>query len=51
MLAAALAVSIAGYLIASVFLHETHLRYIALFFGFAIAIARLARKQIGEAAT
>lgn len=49
MLASALAVSIAGYLIASVFLHETHLRYIALFFGFAIAIARLARKQIGEA--
>jgi putative inorganic carbon (HCO3(-)) transporter len=46
MLAAALAVAIAGYLIASVFLHETHLRYIALYFGFVIAMARLARKQV-----
>lgn len=45
MLAAALAVAIAGYLIASVFLHETHLRYIGLYFGFAIAIARLARHR------
>ncbi|MFL6247948.1 MAG: O-antigen ligase family protein, partial [Thermoanaerobaculia bacterium] len=43
MLAAALAVSIAGYLIASVFLHETHQRYIGLYFGFAIAVGRLAR--------
>jgi O-antigen ligase len=45
MLASALAVAIAGYLIASVFLHETHLRYIALYFGFAIAMARLARHR------
>ncbi|HEX6640875.1 MAG TPA: O-antigen ligase family protein [Thermoanaerobaculia bacterium] len=44
--ASALAVAIAGYLIASVFLHETHLRYIALYFGFVIATARLARKQV-----
>ncbi len=44
-LAAALAVAIAGYLVASVFLHETHLRYLALYFGFAIAIARLARHR------
>lgn len=45
LLATALAVSIAGYLIASVFLHETHLRYLALFFGFVIAMARLARRK------
>ena len=43
-LTAALAVAIAGYLIASVFLHETHLRYLALYFGFAIAISRLSRE-------
>jgi O-antigen ligase len=48
MLAAALAVAIAGYLIASVFLHETHLRYLALYFGFVIAIARLARDRGGQ---
>jgi O-antigen ligase len=42
-LAIAMAVAIAGYMIASVFLHETHIRYIALYFGFVIAIARLAR--------
>lgn len=45
MIAAALGVAIAGYLVASVFLHETHVRYIALYFGFAIAIARLARDR------
>jgi O-antigen ligase len=49
-LVAALAVAIAGYLIASVFLHETHLRYLALYFGFVIAIARLSRTQAAEAA-
>lgn len=45
MLAAALAVAIAGYLVASVFLHETHLRYLGLYFGFAIATGRLARDR------
>jgi O-antigen ligase len=33
--------AVAGYLVASVFLHETHLRYLALYFGFSIAVARL----------
>jgi O-antigen ligase len=42
MLATVVAVAIASYLVASVFLHETHLRYIALYFGFAIATKRLA---------
>lgn len=36
------AVAIAGYLLASVFLHESHHRYIALYLGFVCAIARLA---------
>jgi O-antigen ligase len=49
-LTAALAIAIAGYLIAGLFLHETHLRYLALYFGFAIAIARLARSDVPEAA-
>lgn len=49
MLATSLAVAIAGYLIASLFLHETHLRYIALYLGFAIAIHRLARRQVSMA--
>jgi O-antigen ligase len=46
MLATTAAVAIASYLVASVFLHETHVRYIALFFGFAIAIRRLARENV-----
>lgn len=49
-LTAALAVAIAGYLLASLFLHETHLRYLALYFGFAIAISRLSRGLDVEAA-
>jgi O-antigen ligase len=44
-IAAALAVAIAGYLIASIFLHETHLRYLALYFGFTIAVARMSRSK------
>lgn len=43
-LAMSVSVAIASYLIASVFLHETHLRYPALLFGFAIAVARLSRE-------
>lgn len=43
-LAMTVSVAIVSYLIASVFLHETHLRYPALFFGFAIAVARLSRE-------
>ncbi len=39
-------VAIAGYLVASVFLHETHLRYLALYFGFAIAVSDLARGEV-----
>ena len=42
-------VAIASYLVASVFLHETHLRYLALYFGFAIALARMARGEVYEA--
>lgn len=43
-LAMTVSVAIVSYLVASVFLHETHLRYPALFFGFAIAVARLTRE-------
>ena len=42
------AVAIASYLVASVFLHETHLRYLALFLGFAIALTRMARGEVRE---
>jgi len=41
-------VAIASYLVASVFLHETHLRYLALFLGFTIALARMARGEVAE---
>lgn len=39
-------VAISGYLVASVFLHETHFRYLALFIGFAIAVSRLVRGEV-----
>lgn len=41
----AVSVAIFGYLVASIFLHETHLRYLALYLGFAIAVARMARSE------
>jgi putative inorganic carbon (HCO3(-)) transporter len=44
-LATSVAIAIAGYLSASVFLHESHLRYIGLFLGFAGGVARLARDE------
>lgn len=44
MIAAGLGVAIAGYMIASLALHESYLRYMALYFGFVIAVARLARE-------
>jgi O-antigen ligase len=44
MIAAGLGVAIAGYMLASLALHESYLRYMALYFGFAIAVARLARE-------
>jgi O-antigen ligase len=44
-LAAGLGVAVASYMIASVVLHESHLRYIGMFCGFVIAAARLARSQ------
>lgn len=40
-LAMTVSIAIVSYLVASVFLHETHLRYPALLFGFAVAVARL----------
>jgi O-antigen ligase len=39
-------IAIASYLVASVFLHETHLRYLAVYLGFAIALARMARGEV-----
>ncbi|MFP5245942.1 MAG: phosphotransferase, partial [Thermoanaerobaculia bacterium] len=43
--ASGVAAAIAGYLIASVFLHESAIRYFGLYVGFGIAIARLARVE------
>ena len=45
-IALVLTAAIVSYLVASVFLHETHLRYLALYFGFAIAVARLVRNEV-----
>lgn len=44
-IAAGLGVAVASYMIASVVLHESHLRYIGMFFGFVIAASRLAREE------
>ncbi|HYI08013.1 MAG TPA: O-antigen ligase family protein [Thermoanaerobaculia bacterium] len=43
MLAIALAAGLAGYLAASIFLHESQLRYIGLYAGFVAGISRLVR--------
>ncbi len=43
LLAVALAVGLTGYLAASIFLHESQLRYIGLYAGFVAGISRLAR--------
>jgi len=40
-----IAIAIAGYLAASIFLHESHLRYFGLCLGFSCAAARLARHE------
>ena len=50
MIAAGLGVAIAGYMLASLALHESYLRYMALYFGFVIAVARLAREREVEPA-
>jgi len=44
-LASCVAAAIAGYLVASLFLHESHIRYFGLYVGFGIAVTRLAREQ------
>jgi putative inorganic carbon (hco3(-)) transporter len=41
-IATAVGVALAGYLVTSLFLHETHLRYVGLQFGLTIAIHRIA---------
>ncbi|MDP9192680.1 MAG: O-antigen ligase family protein [Acidobacteriota bacterium] len=43
-LATGLAIALAGYLGASLFLHETHLRYIGLYLGLTVAVTRLTRE-------
>ncbi|HEX8253335.1 MAG TPA: O-antigen ligase family protein [Thermoanaerobaculia bacterium] len=40
-IASAVGIALAGYLIASVFLHESHVRYYGLYLGLAAAVARL----------
>jgi putative inorganic carbon (HCO3(-)) transporter len=42
-IASGIGVALAGYLMASVFLHESHVRYFGLYVGLAVAVARLAR--------
>ncbi|HYH08638.1 MAG TPA: O-antigen ligase family protein [Thermoanaerobaculia bacterium] len=49
-IAAGLGVAVASYMIASVVLHESHLRYIGMFFGFVIAAARLAQSSAPDEA-
>ena len=48
-LAMCVGVAIVSYLAASVFLHETHLRYPALYIGFAMALAQMAQREPLEA--
>ena len=42
-IASGIGVALAGYLMASVFLHESHVRYFGLYVGLAVAVARLAQ--------
>jgi O-antigen ligase len=44
-LASCVGAAIAGYLVASLFLHESHIRYFGLYVGFGIAVTRLAREH------
>lgn len=42
-IASGIGVALAGYLMASIFLHESHVRYFGLYVGLAVAVARLAQ--------
>jgi O-antigen ligase len=44
-MATGLAIALAGYLGASLFLHETHLRYIGLYLGLIVGMTRVARAE------
>jgi len=44
-LASSVGAAICGYLVASLFLHESHVRYFGLYVGFGIAVTRLARQR------
>jgi putative inorganic carbon (hco3(-)) transporter len=44
-IATTVGVALAGYLVTSLFLHETHLRYVGLQFGLVIAVHRIATAQ------
>ena len=41
-IATGIGIALAGYLMASVFLHESHVRYYGLYLGLAAGVARLA---------
>ncbi len=43
-IATGLAIALAGYLGASLFLHETHLRYVGLYLGLIVGVTRLTRE-------
>lgn len=46
MAALVLFAAITGYLLASMFLHETHYRYLGLYCGLALALTRLVREEV-----
>lgn len=47
-LAVAVAIGLCGYLAASLFLHDTYLRYVGLYLGFATAVVRLQLERTSE---
>jgi len=49
-LAMGLGIAVASYMIASLVLHESHLRYMGLYFGLIVAVARLTNAPPDEAA-
>ena len=50
-IATGLAIALAGYLGASLFLHETHIRYAGLYLGLIVGVTRLTRETASREAT
>ncbi|HEX2059420.1 MAG TPA: O-antigen ligase domain-containing protein, partial [Thermoanaerobaculia bacterium] len=47
-LAIAVGIGLCGYLAASIFLHDTYLRYVGLYLGFAAGVVKLQREHAQE---